>query len=95
MMKIRDQVVRNKKEKYKVRTVEICVDRECPDGGYGWIICIAAAICQFIIMGIHNNFGILYTYLMKDLRADPADTGKLSILTAVVRYYLRNFRIIS
>ena len=56
----------------------MCVDRECPDGGYGWIICIAAAICQFIIMGIHNNFGILYTYLMKDLRADPADTGKLS-----------------
>ena len=78
MMKIRDQIVRNKKEKYKVSTVEICVNRECPDGGYGWIICIAAAICQFIIMGIHNNFGILYTYLMKDLRADPADTGKLS-----------------
>ena len=55
MMKIRDQIVRNKKEKYEVRTVEICVDRECPDGGYGWIICIAAAICQFIIMGTVNT----------------------------------------
>ena len=42
------------------------------------MICLAAAIVQFIILGIHNNFGILYTYLMDDLKAEPSDTGKIS-----------------
>ena len=78
MIKLWNKIARKKTKKLEVTAVEICAEKECPDGGYGWIICIAAAICQFIIMGIHNNFGILYTYLMKDLKADPADTGELS-----------------
>lgn len=56
--------------------LEVEITRDCPDGGYGWIVCIAAALVQFIILGIHNNFGILYTYLMEDLKANPADTGR-------------------
>ena len=78
MINLWNTIARKKTKKLEVTAVEICAEKECPDGGYGWIICIAAAICQFIIMGIHNNFGILYTYLMKDLKADPADTGELS-----------------
>ena len=56
--------------------LEVEITRDCPDGGYGWIVCIAAALVQFIILGIHNNFGILYTYLMEDLKVNPADTGR-------------------
>lgn len=56
-------------------TTEVTGEAECPDGGYGWVICLAAAVIQFIILGIHNNFGILYTYLMKDLEADPTVAG--------------------
>ena len=78
MIKLWNKIARKKTKKLEVTAVEICAEKECPDGGYGWIICIAASICQFIIWGIHNNFGILYTYLMKDLKADPADTGELS-----------------
>ena len=78
MKKLLNKIIaRNKTKKHDVAALEICAEKECPDGGYGWIICIAAAICQFIIMGIHNNFGILYTYLMRDLKADPADTSEL------------------
>ena len=37
---------------------------------------MAAAIIQFIILGIHNNFGILYTSLISDLHFKPSDAGK-------------------
>ena len=78
MKKLLNKIIaRNETKKRDVTALEICAEKECPDGGYGWIICIAAAICQFIIMGIHNNFGILYTYFMRDLKADPADTSEL------------------
>ena len=78
MKKLLNKIIaRNETKKRDVAALEICTEKECPDGGYGWIICIAAAICQFIIMGIHNNFGILYTYFMRDLKADPADTSEL------------------
>jgi len=53
------------------------VEKECPDGGYGWIICVAASVIQFIILGIHNNCSILYTYLMKDLNTGPSETGNI------------------
>ena len=80
MMKLRDKCFKTEVKTEKVATVEISAEaRECPDGGYGWIICLAAAIIQFIILGIHNNFGILYTYFMKDLNADPTDAGKISL----------------
>ena len=78
MIKLWNKITKKKTKKLEVTAVDICAEKECPDGGYGWIICIAAAICQFVIWDIHNNFGILYTYLMRDLKADPADTGELS-----------------
>lgn len=79
--KLKNKIVKGDEKPDKVTTVKVCVvaDEECPDGGYGWIICLAAAIIQFIILGIHNNFGILYTYFMNDLHAEPSDTGKTQV----------------
>ena len=53
------------------------VEKQCPDGGYGWVICLVAAVIQFIILGISNNYSILYTYLMKDLNTGPSETGNV------------------
>lgn len=47
-----------------------------PDGGFGWVICIAASFVQFVILGIHNSFGVFYTYLMRDLSTEPSETGR-------------------
>lgn len=77
--KLKNKIVRCEEQPEQVTKVEVRVEgleEECPDGGYGWIICLAAAIIQFIILGIHNNFGILYTYFLNDLHAEPSDTGK-------------------
>ena len=79
MIKLKNKIFRNAEKTVKIPTIEVSAEEaECPDGGYGWVICVAAAAIQFIILGIHNNFGILYTYFMKDLNADPTDAGKMS-----------------
>ena len=75
--KLKSKIVKGEEKPEKVTTLEVCM-KECPDGGYGWIICLAAAVIQFIMLGIHNNFAILYTYLMNDLQAEPSDTGNIS-----------------
>ncbi|XP_073247275.1 monocarboxylate transporter 10-like [Porites lutea] len=88
MKKLLNKIIaRNETKKRDITALEICTEKECPDGGYGWIICIAAAICQFIIMGIHNNFGILYTYFMRDLKADPADTTWVGSIAFGVTFF--------
>lgn len=73
--KLKSKLVKDEEKPDDVMTVR--VDKECPDGGYGWIICLAAAVIQFIILGIHNNCSILYTYLMKDLNTGPSETGNI------------------
>ena len=64
-------------EKQDDNVTTIRMEKECPDGGYGWVICVAAAVIQFIILGIHNNCSIWYTYLMKDLNTGPSETGNI------------------
>lgn len=78
MIKLKNKIFRNAEKTVEIPTSEVSGETEYPDGGYGWIICVAAAIIQFIVLGIHNNFGILYTYFMKELNADPTDAGKIS-----------------
>lgn len=48
-----------------------------PEGGWGWMICGAAFVTQFIVMGIHNSFGILYTTLLEEYKRSKAETGEI------------------
>ncbi|XP_040903977.1 monocarboxylate transporter 8 [Toxotes jaculatrix] len=43
-----------------------------PEGGYGWLVVLAATWCNGSIFGIQNSFGILHTMLVKD-HADVND----------------------
>ena len=47
-----------------------------PEGGWGWAICAAAFAVQFVVMGIHNSFGILYTKLLEEYEKSKAETGE-------------------
>ena len=40
------------------------------------MICGAAFVTQFIVMGIHNSFGILYTTLLEEYKRSKAETGE-------------------
>ena len=47
------------------------------DVGCAWIVCSAACIVHFVVCGIQNSYGVLYIYIMKELRAgDKATAGK-------------------
>lgn len=43
-----------------------------PEGGFGWLVVLAATWCNGSIFGIQNSFGILHTMLVKE-HADPED----------------------
>lgn len=56
-----------------------------PEGGWGWVICVAAFVAQLIVMGIHNSFGILYTTLLEEYKKSKAETGML------IRFIVKSF----
>ncbi|EDO39975.1 predicted protein, partial [Nematostella vectensis] len=45
-----------------------------PEGGWGWLVCLAGFIAQFTILGIQNNTGILYTTLLTEFKGNKGDT---------------------
>ena len=68
-----------KKNKGNTEEIVLKVDDDCEnwkDGGRGWMICFAAAMVQFVVLGIHNSFGILYIEFVKEYGWSKALTGK-------------------
>lgn len=55
--------------------VEIEVQSATPDGGWGWLVCLAGFIAQFVILGIQNNTGILYKALLVEYNTGKGETG--------------------
>lgn len=43
-----------------------------PEGGFGWLVVLAATWCNGSIFGIQNSFGILHMMLVKE-HANPDD----------------------
>ena len=46
------------------------------DGGLSWFIALASFMTQFVVMGIHNVFGLLYIDLLEEFGKSKAATGK-------------------
>lgn len=46
-----------------------------PDGGYGWVIVFASFLCNFIVDGIGNSFGVFLPYYVA---AFGVSTGSVS-----------------
>lgn len=56
---------------------EICYENfQQPDGGFGWVIVIAAFSVQFCVLGTMNNFGILFSELLVEFNESKQATGK-------------------
>ena len=55
-----------------------------PDGGYGWIVVLAAFFVQFFVLGTMNNFGILFTELLEEFKETKQATGKAPILLYLI-----------
>ena len=46
-----------------------------PDGGYGWVICIAASLVFFLCHGLHLAGGVIYVEILKHFKSHPTNTG--------------------
>ena len=55
-------------------------DFEPPDGGFGWVIVFVAFSVQFLVLGSMNNFGILFTQLLKEFKDSKQATCELDII---------------
>lgn len=50
------------------------------DSGWAWVVCLAAAVVQFVVLGIHNSFGILYIVFVREYHWSKALTGEFCVL---------------
>lgn len=67
------------KQNIEQESVDIIkTERLIPEGGWGWLVCLAGFTAQFTILGIQNNTGILYTSLLTEFKRSKGDTGKRS-----------------
>lgn len=51
-----------------------------PDGGYGWIIVIAAFISNFLVDGVANSFGTLMNSFESEFQSSKASTSIIGSL---------------
>ena len=46
------------------------------DGGLSWLVVFGSFMSQFVVMGIHFVFGLLYIDLLKEFGQSKATTGE-------------------
>ena len=54
-----------------------------PEGGFGWVIVVAAFCVQFCVLGTMNNFGILYTSLLDEFKQGRQKTCECSLFLLI------------
>ena len=41
-----------------------------------WLVCASAFVIQFIVFGLLNSGGVLYTFLVEEFKSSRGTTGK-------------------
>lgn len=64
------------KESKEIEKIQVEIHvRSVPDGGWGWFVCLAGFIAQFVILGIQNNTGIIYKALLEEFKQSKGETS--------------------
>lgn len=59
-----------------------------PDGGWGWLVCMATFTTQFIVLGTMNNFGVVYVELLNEFKTGKADAAWVGSITYGMMFLL-------
>lgn len=51
-----------------------------PDGGWGWVVCLASFMCNLILDGIAYTFGVLFNPLVEEFQSDRASVAWIGSL---------------
>lgn len=57
-----------------------------PDGGFGWVVIIAAFCVQFFVLGVMNNFGVLFSELLVEFNSSKSETSWVGSITYGVMF---------
>ncbi|XP_020619487.1 monocarboxylate transporter 10-like [Orbicella faveolata] len=64
------------KESKEIEKIQVEIHvRSVPDGGWGWLVCLAGFIAQFVVLGIQNNTGIIYKALLEEFKQSKGETS--------------------
>lgn len=75
-LRLIDIMGKNTKESKEIEKVQVQIQvQSVPDGGWGWSVCLAGFIAQFVVLGIQNNTGILYKALLEEFKQSKGETG--------------------
>lgn len=66
-------------------------EKTAPDGGFGWCVCAAACVTQFILAGVENSFGVLFIYILDEFGAGKADSAWVGSIHQGFLYILAPF----
>lgn len=50
-----------------------------PDGGWGWVVVVAAFVHSMLITGFHNTFGVYMLSLLETFQSSNSQIGRLSL----------------
>merc|ERR1719510_558670 len=57
-----------------------------PDGGWGWVICCATFLCNFVVGGTYFSFGIMLPHLIDEFNSDHVTISMIgSVLYGVTQ----------
>ena len=51
--------------------------KEPPDGGWGWVVCIGALMVNFLTVGQQNSAGVVYSALLNEYSTQRGETGEI------------------
>ena len=67
-----------------------------PDGGWGWVICLATFLCHFVVGGTYYSYGIMLPHLIDQFNSDHVTismigSGELSIIYNIKKTMHKNW----
>ena len=65
-----DKATSPKNVKSPAKTIPLEEIPPPPDGGWGWVVCVASFMCNLILDGIAYSFGILLEPLVNHFQSD-------------------------
>ena len=57
---------KNRDSSYQKRIIQ----EVAPDGGWGWVICLATFLCHFVVGGTYYSYGIMLPHLIDQFNSD-------------------------
>ncbi|XP_071501226.1 monocarboxylate transporter 10-like [Diadema antillarum] len=62
-----------------------------PEGGWGWVVCLASCWTNGVVFGIINSFGVLYVVMLKLDGADAFKTSWIGAVCAGLTFFMSPF----